>query len=257
MFGIFLWAAKTFYDIVQAPSNARTIYVTGRQWMWKVQHPEGRQEINSLHVPLGEPVRLVLRSQDVIHSFYVPVFRLKQDVLPGRYTSLWFVANQEGEFHLFCAEYCGVDPSLMRGTIRVMKPEAFEKWLTAEAEEPAPIPETPGALGGPMALHLPREHPFRAFGCVSCHLPNANVLAPRLDSLFGTPVRLKNDETVIADEQYIRESILYPNARIVAGYDSPSLMPTFQGQISEEEMIELIEFIKSLDEGWAQEEINP
>lgn len=248
--GLFTWAAKGYIEYAQPPEDARTIYVVGKQWMWKVQHPAGRREINELHVPVGEPIKLVMTSQDVIHDFFVPAFRVKRDVLPDRYTELWFTATEPGVYHLFCAEYCGADHSQMVGRVVAMRPAEFEAWLSPGVEAGA-MPGTPGTLGAPMALR--GEGAFYSLGCNACHVPDAAVRAPQLGGLFGGQVRLRNDEIVIADEQYIRESILYPNAKIVAGYEAPSLMPTYKGQISEQQLQEVVEYVKSLEHGWPEE----
>lgn len=251
---IFVWAGAVFYGVTQPPRNARLVYVVGKQWMWKIQHPGGPAEINELHLARGQPVKLVMRSQDVIHSFYVPAFRVKQDVLPGRYTSLWFTPNRTGTFHLFCAEYCGTEHSQMRGTVYVMEPADFERWFSGASPE-APAPGRPGLPGAALAVQ--GKSVFYTFGCNACHTPTSRVLAPRLDGIFGEEVRLRNGAHVVADEQYIRESILQPNARIAAGYAYPSLMPTYKGQISEQELLAVIEFIRNLRDGWPQEEETP
>lgn len=246
---IFFWAAGVFFRDSQPPSDARTIYVVGKQWMWKIQHESGRREINELHVPLGDPIRLVMHSQDVIHSFYVPAFRLKQDVLPNRYTSLWFTAKKPGEYFLFCAEYCGADHSRMRGRVKVMEPADFQRWLSAGPG--AAIPGTPGTPQAPLVGK--GAGAFSRLGCGACHGLGATLIAPRLDGLFGREVHLRNDETVIADENYIRESILNPSAKIVAGFPSPSLMPTYLGRVNDQDIIELIQFLKSIKDGWHPE----
>lgn len=228
--GIFGWAAKVFFDMHVPPANAREVYVVAKQWMWKIQHPQGNREINELHVPIGVPVKLVMTSQDVIHSFFIPAFRLKQDVLPGRYTTLWFEATKTGEFHLFCAEYCGTSHASMKGRIVVMKQEDFERWL-ADA-----TPEEPMISTG--------EKLFRQYGCSTCHSQDAQERGPSLHGLYGKSVRLADGTTRIADNAYIRESILDPNAALVAGYKP--LMPTYTQQLSQEQLFALIEYIKTL-----------
>jgi cytochrome c oxidase subunit II len=250
MVGIFVWAGAVFIGNVAPPAAARPIYVVGKQWMWKIQHPEGPEEINELHVPAGEPIKLVLRSQDVIHSFFVPAFRLKQDALPGRYTTLWFRATTPGTYPLYCAEYCGAEHSAMRGRVVVMPPGEFAAWLGA-ALPASPVPGTPGTPQAPLAVG--GQLAFQRFGCVACHTPTSAVLAPRLDGIFGRPVRLANGQTVTADEEYIRESILRPNAKISAGYAAPSLMPTYEGQLDTRALNELVEFIRRLRDGWPEE----
>lgn len=248
---IFAWAASVYGKVRYAPLDARTVYVVGKQWMWKVEHPQGRTEINELHVPVGEPIKLVMTSQDVIHSFYVPAFRIKQDVLPGRYTTLWFEATQPGRYHLFCAEYCGTDHAKMTGRVTVMQPADYQRWLD---EEPLLVGLARGMPGrADTGLGVQRRGPFFAHNCHTCHWPNAPVQAPSLVGLFGNEVKLADGRTVIADEEYIRRSIMEPNADIVAGYSSPSLMPSFRDQVTQRDMILLIEFVKDLEDGWPQE----
>jgi cytochrome c oxidase subunit 2 len=183
-----------------------------------------------------------------MHSLFIPVFRTKQDALPDRYTTMWFEADRPGTYHLLCAEYCGTEHSQMRGEVVVMEPAAYQRWL-ADAAEPAP--GEPGTPEGPLAIG--RDHPFFRYGCNACHLPTSAVRAPRLDGIFGQEIRLASGRSVIADEQYIRESILEPQAKISAGYPEPSLMPTYQGQLAEEDLAELVEFIRALAEGWPEE----
>ena len=235
---MFVWATALYFKNVNPPAGALEIYVVGKQWMWKLQHPEGQREINTLHVPVGRPVRLIMTSEDVIHSFYVPAFRVKQDVLPGRYTNLWFEATKTGEYHLFCAEYCGTKHSAMGGRVIVMPPLEFEKWLGGTATG-----ESLAEAGARL---------FQRLGCITCHRPDASGRGPVLEGLFNQPVRLATGETVIANEDYLRESILRPSAKIVAGYTVK--MPTFQGQISEEGLLQIIAYIKSLTKEEATEE---
>lgn len=249
--GLFVWAAAVFYIAVTPPENAKTIYVVGKQWMWKVQHQEGARELNELHVPVDQPIRLVMTSQDVIHSFFIPAFRVKQDLLPKQYTSVWFEATKTGEFPFLCAEYCGLDHSKMLGTLYVMPQDEFNDWLETKANEGEPIPGSQGSEEGQMQLS--EEGVFYTKGCNMCHLPTSAFVAPRLDGLYMQEVLLKNGRKIIADEQYIRESIMNPNAKIVAGYDSPSKMPTFKGQINEQELLKLIEFIQSIQHGWPEQ----
>jgi cytochrome c oxidase subunit 2 len=229
MFG---WAAKLYVQMETPPSGAMEISVIGKQWMWKVQHPEGPREINTLHVPAGRPIKLTMTSQDVIHSFYIPAFRVKQDVVPGRYVREWFTATKVGEYHLFCAEYCGTQHSGMIGTVIVMEPSAYQSWLSGTA------PNVPMALSG--------ERLFAEKQCNTCH----GQRAPTLAGLFGNRVLLNDGSTIVADENYLRESILQPNAKMVAGY--PPIMPTYQGQLSEEQITELIAYIKSLQTATTQ-----
>ncbi len=227
--GIFVWAASDFVAIHRPPADALPIYAVGKQWMWKLQHRNGRREINELHVPIGQPVRLVLTSQDVIHSFFVPAFRLKQDVVPGRYTSLWFTATQLGEFRLFCSEYCGTDHSQMLGRVVVMQPADYARWLAAG-------PDVPGMAQQGFAL-------FREHGCSGCHAAGSTVHAPLLDGLLGRTVRLQDGTSLVADENYVRDSILAPEKKIVAGY--APLMPSFAGQLSEEDIEAIIAWLRS------------
>lgn len=231
--GVFVWAADLYYEQHAAPAAAQQVFIVAKQWMWKVQHADGRREIDEVHVPRGYPVKLVMTSQDVIHSFFVPAFRTKQDVLPGRYTTLWFTAERAGRFHLFCTEYCGTDHARMKGDIVVMEPEDYARWLASGHAQ-----QTLAARG---------ENLFRTLGCSGCHGTSATVHAPPLDSLYGRPVALASGGTVIADELYIRDSILTPTKDIAAGY-SP-IMPSFAGQVSEEQILALIAYIESLQEG--------
>jgi cytochrome c oxidase subunit 2 len=229
---MFFWGAGLYFRNSQPPPGALEINVIGKQWMWKLQHAEGRREINELHVPVGRPVRLVMTSQDVIHSFYVPAFRIKQDVLPGRYTTAWFEATRAGEYHLFCAEYCGTQHSGMIGRVVVLEPAQYEEWLAG-----APAAESLVAAG---------ERLFQRYGCINCHTPEAGRgRCPVLIGVYGKPVPLASGQIVTADEAYLRESILNPRAKVVAGY-SP-IMPTFQGQLNEEQLLEIIAYLKSLE----------
>jgi cytochrome c oxidase subunit 2 len=229
MFG---WAAKLFVQMETPPKDAMEISVIGKQWMWKVQHPEGPREINSLHVPLGRPIKLSMTSQDVIHSFYVPAFRVKQDVVPGRYSQEWFIPSKIGEYHLFCAEYCGAQHSGMIGTVTVMEPSAYQAWLSG--------------IGTNIPMVLSGEKLFAEKQCNTCH----GQRAPTLAGVYGRRVLLNDGSTVIADENYLRESILQPNAKLVAGY--PPIMPTYQGQLTEEQITELIAYIRSLQPATTQ-----
>jgi cytochrome c oxidase subunit 2 len=226
---IFVWASGLYIANARVPDQAMDIYVVGRQWMWKVQHPSGRREINELHVPIGQPVKLTLASQDVIHSFFIPAFRVKQDVLPGRYVTMWFQPTRAGEYHLFCAEYCGTSHSGMVGRVVAMEPEDFQKWLGGVTEE------TPEHTG---------ERLFSDFNCVNCHATGARQRCPQLGGLYGTDVPLEGGGHAKFDESYVRESIITPNAKIVKGY--PAVMPSYRGQLSEEQILDLIAYIRSL-----------
>jgi cytochrome c oxidase subunit 2 len=242
---IFGWSAHAYFNLYRAPADAMEIYVVGKQWMWKIQHPEGKQEIDELHVPIGQPVKLIMTSEDVIHSFYVPAFRIKQDVLPGRYTSIWFQATETGRFHLFCAEYCGANHSRMIGSIVVMEPVDFEKWLSTGNTG---APPTAGGAGGDApaggSMATAGQKQFEQLGCITCHNPKGGGVGPSLVGVFGSNVQLQGGQTVTADEEYLRESILEPQAKVVAGY-SP-VMPTYQGQIGQEQLQQLIAYLKSL-----------
>ena len=228
MMVMFGWGASIFFEMSRPPDDAMNIYVVGKQWMWKTQHLEGRREINELHVPLGRPVKLTMTSEDVIHSFYMPAFRVKFDVLPGRYTTAWFNPTKPGKYHLFCAEYCGTLHSGMIGWIYVMEPAEYERWLAGETE----------------SLAASGQQLFQFLACANCHRTDKPGRCPNLEGLFGKPVQLTTGEIVRADEDYIRESVLNPGAKIVAGYQN--IMPSFQGLVTEEELLKLIEYIKSL-----------
>jgi cytochrome c oxidase subunit 2 len=228
--GMFAWGADLYIQLNKMPADALTIYVVAKQWMWKAEHPGGQMEINSLHVPVGRDVRLVMGSQDVIHSFFVPAFRLKHDVVPGRFQSLWFKATRPGTFELLCAEYCGTDHSRMAGNIVVLLPTDYQAWLTAQNTN-----DSLAAEGGNL---------FRSLGCSGCHAPSSSVHAPRLEGVYGKPVPLADGTFVTADEAYIRDSILQPRKQIAAGYEP--IMPVFAGRISEDELLRLIAYIKSL-----------
>jgi len=205
--------------------------------MWKVQHPEGQQEINELHVPLGRPVKLTITSEDVIHDFFIPAFRVKKDAVPGRYTSLWFTATETGRFHLFCAQYCGAFHAGMEGWVIVMEPNEYERWLNS------------GASG--ETLEAAGQRLFQERGCATCHVEAGGGRGPSLRGVFGHPVRLTSGLTATADESYLREAILTPNSHPVAGY--PPIMPAFQGQLDEEQILDLVAYIRSLrNEGEAQ-----
>jgi cytochrome c oxidase subunit 2 len=226
----FVAATWVFFEMYKAPADAPEVYVLGRQWMWQIQHPGGKREINELHIPVGQPVKLLLTSQDVIHSFFVPAFRVKQDVVPGRYVSMWFEPNRIGKFHLFCAEYCGTRHSGMVGRVHVMEAAEYQRWLESGTQT-----ETMADQGARL---------FRSYGCSGCHDVNATVRAPLLEGVFGHPVPLEGGEVVIADERYIRDSILLPLSQVVAGYKP--VMPTYQGRISEDELLKILAYIKAL-----------
>ncbi|HEU4601640.1 MAG TPA: cytochrome c oxidase subunit II [Steroidobacteraceae bacterium] len=227
--GLFAWSSVVFSQFYRPPADAAHIYVVAKQWMWKLEHLNGKREIDQLHVPLGRPVELVMTSQDVIHSFYLPDFRVKQDVLPGRFTSLWFTPTQLGTFHLFCAEYCGTDHARMGGGIVVMPPDEFANWL-AEGNH------APDLASRGFAL-------YRELGCSGCHEPTSTVHAPDLRGLYGRTVHLSDGSAVLADENYIRDSILEPKKQVAVGF--APVMPSFHDQVTEDQVIALIAFIKS------------
>ena len=235
--GVFTWGATLFAHIKTPPDDKDSleINVIGKQWMWNVQHPEGHRELNELHVPVGRTVRLVMTSQDVIHDFGIPAFRIKQDVLPGRYTTEWFKATRPGSYHLFCDQLCGMGHAEMVGTVTVMTPVEYNEWINAGGEQGTLV-----ARG---------ERLFRALGCSGCHGENAQIRAPSLVGVYGHPVPLETDhgiEIVTADDRYIHDSILLPQKQIVASYGPPSIMPSYAGQIGEEEVFQLVQYIKSL-----------
>ncbi len=227
---IFLWGAKLFSDQYHPPADAEEVFVVGKQWMWKLQHQEGNREINELHIPVGRPIKLVMTSEDVIHDFFVPAFRVKKDVIPGRYTSIWFEADRPGQYHFFCSQYCGTDHSLMKGMVTVMEPAAYEQWLNS------------GSTNESMASSGQRL--FDRLDCNSCHREADTVIAPTLAGVFGKELMLEGGKKVVADEAYLRDSILNPRAEIAAGYGP--VMPTYQGQVNEEQLLQLIAYIKSL-----------
>ena len=226
---IFTWGAVVFFKERTPPRDSTEVYVVAKQWMWKLEHAEGQREINELHVPVGRDVKLIMTSQDVIHSFFVPAFRIKQDVVPGRYTTTWFRATKPGTYHLFCAEYCGTQHSGMIGSVVVLEPAQYETWMS-------------GGSTGPLSAT--GEKIFAELGCVTCHRSDAQGRGPNLQGLFRKPVQLQDGRTLVADENYIRESILDPGAKIVNGYKP--VMPTFQGLLSEEQLNALVAYVKSL-----------
>ena len=228
---IFVWGAKIYFAEYRPPKNALEVYVVGKQWMWKFQHSTGQREINELHIPVGQKIKLIMASEDVIHDVFVPAFRVKADVVPGKYTSEWFEATKPGRYHFFCAEYCGMNHSGMGGWVVVMQPADFENWLSGNASQLSP------ATAG--------QQMFESLGCASCHGANGEGgRGPALLGLFGSNVVLNNNQTVRADEGYVRESILNPQAKIVSGFGP--IMPSFQGQVNEEQLLQLVAFVKSL-----------
>lgn len=276
MFG---WAATTYFDMRTPPTgDTIEIYATGKQWMWKFQHGNGAREINTLHVPRGRTVKMIMTSQDVIHSFYVPAFRIKQDVLPGQYTNTWFEATKTGSYHLLCAEYCGTEHSMMGGKVYVMEPAEYERWLRLgatygsntepgtgrmgrtptdgadpplDADDWTTTPPTDMDVATPEVRRTMAEagaQLFEQYHCNSCHRVDSTALYPAvgpiLEGVYGHLAELQNDRAIIADAQYIRESIMYPQAKLVAGY--PAVMPTYKGQMTEEELSQIVAYIASL-----------
>ena len=228
--GLFWWGTRLFLSASRPPAGAMDIYVIGKQWMWKIQHPEGRKEIDELHVPLGRPVRLIMASQDVIHDFGLPAFRIKRDVVPGSYSVQWFTPTAVGEYHLFCDQYCGAQHAEMIGKVVVMEEADYQRWVAGS------VTDGPMRQGG--------EQLFVNMNCMSCH----GQWAPTLAGLYMSRVRLADGRTVQADDAYLRRSILDPGADIVAGYQANQsvLMPSFRGTLTEEQIDQLIEYIKSL-----------
>jgi len=228
--GLAVWGGSLYVHLYNPPRDALQIFVVGKQWMWKAQHPGGQREINALHVPVGQDIRLVMASQDVIHSFYIPALRIKQDVVPGRYETMWFRADRVGRYHLFCAEYCGTDHAKMGGWVTVMSPRDFSDWLRMQ--------------GGQQSLAAQGRQLFHRYGCSGCHDPGGTVRAPNLNGVFGSPVPLSDGSMVIADERYVRDSILDPKGQVAAGY--APVMPTFKGQIGEDDLAKLVAYIESI-----------
>jgi cytochrome c oxidase subunit 2 len=228
--GIFVWGVKLYYEMYTPPKDAMEVFVTGKQWMWRAQHPDGRREINELHVPLGRRVKLTMTSEDVLHSYYIPAFRTKTDVVPGRYTVTWFEPTKPGSYHLFCAEYCGTQHSGMVGTVYVLDKAEYQAWLA-------------GTSGGITPAQAGRKL-FETMGCTNCHKDDNSGRGPSLVGVYGSQQKMNNGQMVLADDTYVRESVLNPQAKIVAGY--PLLMSTYQGLLTEEQIAQLIAYLKSI-----------
>lgn len=226
----FVWGANLYYQEEIVPEDGLEIHVIGRQWMWKIQHAEGQREINELHVPLGRTIKLEMATQDVIHDFSLPAFRIKQDVVPGRYTTLWFNSNRIGNYPIYCSQYCGADHSFMVGRLIVMTPEDYQAWLERGK------PQEPLVASGARL--------FRELGCSGCHVGSRVVRAPPLEGLYGKPVPLQSGDFATADDNYIHDKILYPKQNVPAGY--APVMPSYRGQVNEEQIFELVAYIKSL-----------
>ena len=231
-FVIFAWGAVIYFQMRTPPRDAAEIYVVGKQWMWKIQHIEGQREVNELHVPVDRDVKLIMTSQDVIHSFFVPEFRVKQDVVPGRYTTLWFRATKTGTYHLLCTQFCGTQHSGMIGDVVVMNPTDYQSWMSG------------GTVTGSLAQN--GQTLFQQLGCSTCHRFDVQGRGPNLIGAFGKPVQLQDGRTVTVDENYVRESILVPTAKVVSGFQP--IMPPFQGQVSEEQLTALVAYVKSLSQ---------
>ncbi len=227
---LFVWASRVYVAMTHPPDETLNIYVVAKQWMWKFQHLDGQRESNELHVPVGRDIKVIATSEDVIHDFFVPAFRVKVDVLPGRYVSIWFRPTRAGRYRLFCAEYCGTKHSGMTGEVVVMDAPEYEAWLSGGVTQ--------------QTLSEAGQQLFSDLACNTCHRPDLKGRGPVLEGLFGSTVALQSGEKVVADEAYIRESILNPAAKITAGYQP--IMPTFQGQVSEEQLLALVEYVKSL-----------
>ena len=237
-FGLFIWGADLYVRLFTPPGDALKVYVVGKQWMWKVEYSGGQKEIDSLHVPVGQPVELVMTSEDVIHDFSVPAFRVKHDVLPGRYETLWFTATRRGRYHLFCTQLCGTGHADMIGWVTAMNPRDYQAWLSQN--------------GASESLAAAGQTLFMRYGCSGCHGGNgiggqragAAVRAPPLAGLYGSKVPLSDGSVVTADDLYIRDSVLEPDKQVVAGYQP--VMPSFAGQITEDDLLRIVAYIKSL-----------
>lgn len=227
----FVWGALLYFRIYNPPVNSMNIYIVGKQWMWKAEHPGGQHEINALHIPIGQPIQLTMISQDVFHSFSIPEFRIKREVIPGRYSTVWFQATTPGEYHLFCTQYCGTKHSAMIGTITALSPDDYKKW-------------TQGSTSG-TSLAQNGERLFASMGCNSCHSGNAAARGPNLAGVYGSKLQLANGSEVLVNEAYLRDAILNPSQHVTAGY--APIMPTYQGQISEDGLIDLVEYLKTLN----------
>lgn len=230
----FVWGALLYFRIYDPPTNAMNIYIVGKQWMWKAEHPGGQHEINALHVPIGRPVQLTMISQDVFHSYSVPAFRVKREVIPGRYTTVWFEATEPGVYHLFCTQYCGTAHSAMIGEVTAMKPEDYQAWTSSS---------TSG-----MSLAQNGERVYASLGCNACHSGAPDARGPNLANVYGAKLQLASGGTVIADDAFLRDTILNPSMHVTAGF--APIMPTYQGQISEEGLIDLVEYIKNLNSNY-------
>jgi cytochrome c oxidase subunit II len=226
----FVWGAKLYVESRNPPPDAMVVEAVGRQWMWKFQHPTGQSEINDLHLPIGQPIKLRVISQDVIHALYLPAVRMQIAALPDRYTEMWFKADRVGTYHLYCSEYCGTDHSVMGGKVTFMNPGDYQDWLThAGAQQ--------GKLAAGRAL-------YQAYGCAGCHEPNAAVKAPGFAGLYGSRVALADGRTVVANDEWLRQKILNPGGDKLAG-GGRQLMPSYAGRIPADELNLLVDFIRA------------
>lgn len=241
---MFFWGAKLYFDARIPPKDSIEILVTGKQWMWKLQHPNGKREINDLHVPVGVPVKLTMTSEDVIHSFYLPAFRKKMDVVPGKYTQMWFLPEETGEFHLFCAEYCGTEHSLMVGKLIVMEQQEYAEWLSHRMVDATELPAT--FANDPIAAG---EQLFET-NCMVCHTGKAGAIGPNIQHAFGTMRQLEGGEEILMDENYVRNSMINPNEHIAKGY--PAAMTSFKGNLNPAQMKQVIAYLKSQSEASAE-----
>jgi len=230
----FVWGALLYFRIYDPPANAMNIYIVGKQWMWKAEHPGGQHEINALHVPMGKPIQLTMISQDVFHSFSIPDFRIKREVIPGRYSTVWFEATQVGVYHLFCTQYCGTQHSGMIGEVTVMTPTDYKRWLEQS--------------NSGQSLAQNGERLYASMGCNSCHNGTAAARGPSLAGVYGSKLTLTDGRQILVDDAYLRNAILNPSEHVTAGF--APIMPTYQGQISEDGLIDLVEFIKNMQSNY-------
>jgi cytochrome c oxidase subunit 2 len=230
----FVWGALLYFRIYDPPANAMNIYIVGKQWMWKAEHPGGQHEIDALHVPTGKPIQLTMISQDVFHSFSIPDFRIKREVIPGRYSTVWFEATQVGTYHLFCTQYCGTQHAGMIGEVTVMTPGDYKKWLEQS--------------NSGQSLAQNGERLFASMGCNSCHNGTAAARGPSLAGVYGSKLTLTDGRQILVDDAYLRDAILNPSEHVTAGF--APIMPTYQGQISEDGLIDLVEFIKNMQSNY-------
>lgn len=233
----FVWSARLFYDEYAEPPGAININVIGKQWFWEMQHPEGQREMDELHIPVGKPIKLTLSSQDVIHDFFVPAFRIKQDVLPGRLATVWFTATEPGRYHLFCAQYCGTQHSNMTGWIDAMEPGDYAQWLSRSRPQPS--------------LAEAGEKLFVQFSCAGCHGPHAAVRAPALEGIYGRVVPLADGSMVRVDDRYLYDSIVLPGAQVAAGYQN--VMPSYKGSLNQAQLLALVAYLRAIGSGNAHE----